>query len=208
MTLIFSEGQKLRHQRSKVMITVTSNTIYKQAFLCCGGIWYLGGNGQFFSIALRVAHFRVYGTKSPRFPSRMEDRESKGPGVPLLQTSASLPSPRNPPEKRTSEGTTASAQKAPDALLPPSLRLQNSRTSSQASGDLSAARLRTYSAYVSVDIHRCFMVSSKLKNENRVPAATPTSYYATGLYIVSEPLSFLLSSLNIYKLVFWNFVSP
>lgn len=130
----------------------------------------------------------------------MEDRESKGPGVPLLQTSASLPSPRNPPEKRTSEGTTASAQKAPDALLPPSLRLQNSRTSTQASGDLSAARLRKYSAHVGVDVHRCFMVSSKLKiqrlNVNRVPAATPTSYVVAGLYILSsEPLCHFLCHL-------------
>lgn len=64
--------------------------------------------------------------------SRMQDREGRqGPGGSLAPDSASLPSPRNPPEKRTSEGTAASAQKVAGSLRPPSLRLQTNRASLQ-----------------------------------------------------------------------------
>lgn len=64
----------------------------------------------------------------------MQDRETRpGPGGSLAPDSASLPSPRNPPEKRTSEGTAASAQKLPDSLRPPSLRVPFSRATIQAS---------------------------------------------------------------------------
>lgn len=71
----------------------------------------------------------------------MADQESRQApsgalGSTCIPGTASLPSPRNPPEKRTSEGAAASTQKgpAPGALRPPSLRLQNPRSASQASG--------------------------------------------------------------------------
>lgn len=55
---------------------------------------------------------------------KMEDRETRQiPSASLSQSSASLPSPRNPPEKRTSEGAAASAQKSVGSLRPSSLRL-------------------------------------------------------------------------------------
>lgn len=63
----------------------------------------------------------------------MQDGDSRQvPGGSIPTSSASLPSPRNPPEKRSNEGTIASAQKSqnalPAALRPPSLRVQTPRS--------------------------------------------------------------------------------